>query len=113
VTTLAAIIFWVGAVAIVYAQVGYPFVLRALVTGRRGREAMGGPRAPRSLGAGAPPEERPVVSLIVPAYDEEEVIADKVADALRLDWPRERLQIIVASDGSTDATAERARAAGV
>jgi cellulose synthase/poly-beta-1,6-N-acetylglucosamine synthase-like glycosyltransferase len=50
--------------------------------------------------------------LIVPAYDEEEVIAAKVANALALDYPRERLQIIVASDGSTDATAERARAAG-
>jgi cellulose synthase/poly-beta-1,6-N-acetylglucosamine synthase-like glycosyltransferase len=54
----------------------------------------------------------PTVSLIVPAYDEEEVIAEKVADALALDYPRERLQIVVASDGSADATAERARAAG-
>jgi cellulose synthase/poly-beta-1,6-N-acetylglucosamine synthase-like glycosyltransferase len=52
------------------------------------------------------------VSLIVPAYDEEEVIAAKVANALALDYPRDRLQVIVASDGSSDATAERARAAG-
>lgn len=111
-TTLAAIVFWLCGLAIVYAQVGYPFVLRALVSGRRGREAMGGPKAPRSLGAGTPPAERPLVSLIIPAYDEEEVIADKVANALRLDWPRERLQIIVADDGSTDATPERAREAG-
>jgi cellulose synthase/poly-beta-1,6-N-acetylglucosamine synthase-like glycosyltransferase len=54
----------------------------------------------------------PTVSLIVPAYDEEEVIATKVADALALDYPREKLQVIVASDGSADATVERARAAG-
>jgi cellulose synthase/poly-beta-1,6-N-acetylglucosamine synthase-like glycosyltransferase len=40
------------------------------------------------------------------------VIAAKVANALALDYPRERLQIVVASDGSSDATAERARAAG-
>jgi cellulose synthase/poly-beta-1,6-N-acetylglucosamine synthase-like glycosyltransferase len=40
------------------------------------------------------------------------VIAAKVANALALDYPRQRLQIIVASDGSSDATAERARAAG-
>ena len=52
------------------------------------------------------------MSLIVPAYDEEEVIAAKVANALSLDYPRERLQVIVASDGSSDATGERARAAG-
>ena len=111
-TTLAAIVFWICAAAIVYAQVGYPLVLRALVTGRRGREAMGGPKAPRPLGTGTAPGEPPLVSLIVPAYDEEEVIAAKVENALRLDWPRELLQIIVADDGSTDATPERAREAG-
>lgn len=54
----------------------------------------------------------PVVSLIVAAHDEEASIAAKVANALALDYPRERLQVIVASDGSADATAERARAAG-
>jgi cellulose synthase/poly-beta-1,6-N-acetylglucosamine synthase-like glycosyltransferase len=112
VTTLAAIVFWLCALAIVYAQVGYPLVLRALITARRGRESLGGPRAPRPLGLGTSPGERPLVSLIIPAYDEEEVIAAKVANALALDWPRERLQIIVADDGSTDATPERAREAG-
>ena len=40
------------------------------------------------------------------------MIAAKVANALALDYPRERLQVVVASDGSADATAERARAAG-
>jgi cellulose synthase/poly-beta-1,6-N-acetylglucosamine synthase-like glycosyltransferase len=40
------------------------------------------------------------------------VIAAKVANALALDYPRELLQIVVASDGSADATVERARAAG-
>ena len=40
------------------------------------------------------------------------MIAAKVANALALDYPRERLQVIVASDGSADATAERAREAG-
>jgi cellulose synthase/poly-beta-1,6-N-acetylglucosamine synthase-like glycosyltransferase len=54
----------------------------------------------------------PRVSLVVAAYDEEEVIAEKVANALALDYPRGKLQIIVASDGSADATAERARGAG-
>ena len=111
-TTLAAVVFWVCAAAIVYAQVGYPLVLRALVAARRGREAMGGPKAPRPLGTGTAPGEPPLVSLIIPAYDEEDVIAAKVENALRLNWPRERLQVIVADDGSTDATPTRARAAG-
>jgi cellulose synthase/poly-beta-1,6-N-acetylglucosamine synthase-like glycosyltransferase len=77
------------------------------------------PAAPGTTGSNASPAGTltpvatpPSVSLIVPAYDEEEVIAAKVANALALDYPRERLQLIVASDGSADATAERARAAG-
>jgi glycosyltransferase involved in cell wall biosynthesis len=56
------------------------------------------------------------VSLIVAAYNEEAVIAGKVANALALDWPRDRLELIVAVDGGAepgaDGTAERARAAG-
>ena len=40
------------------------------------------------------------------------MIAAKVANALALDYPRERLEMIVASDGSSDATVERAREAG-
>lgn len=100
-TTVAAILFWGCAALILYTHLGYPLVLRALIASRHRP----------SLNPGTW-EELPRVSLIVPAYDEEEVIAAKVANALALDYPRERLQLIVASDGSTDATVERARAAG-
>jgi cellulose synthase/poly-beta-1,6-N-acetylglucosamine synthase-like glycosyltransferase len=138
--TLVAILFWLSAGLIVYTHAGYPLVLRALLALRRHpvetwpglaeddpplRPAAGGasvppPPAPASSTAAPPPPEPlsrpaaqlPTVTLIVPAYDEEEVIAAKVANALALEYPRERLQLIVASDGSTDATAERARAAG-
>jgi cellulose synthase/poly-beta-1,6-N-acetylglucosamine synthase-like glycosyltransferase len=102
-----AIVFWGCAGLIVYAHLGYPLVLWVLVR-LRGRSVE---RDIRKLEvAGSRP--LPGVSLIVPAYDEEAVIAAKVANALALDYPRERLQLIVASDGSADATAERARAAG-
>jgi cellulose synthase/poly-beta-1,6-N-acetylglucosamine synthase-like glycosyltransferase len=127
--TAVAIVFWLCAGLIVYTHAGYPLVLRALVALRRHppetwpglaeddpppRPAAGGVSAPPAPTAtdGAVAAAPPTVSLIVPAYDEEEVIAAKVADALALDYPRERLQLIVASDGSGDATAERARAAG-
>ena len=53
-----------------------------------------------------------MVSLIVAAHREAAVIEAKVANALALDWPRERLEVIVAVDGGGDATAELARAAG-
>jgi cellulose synthase/poly-beta-1,6-N-acetylglucosamine synthase-like glycosyltransferase len=95
------VLFWVCAALIVYTHAGYPLALRALVALRRRP-----PLTPHGW------EEAPSVSLIVPAYDEEQVIAAKVANALALDYPRERLQIVVASDGSADATAERARDAG-
>jgi cellulose synthase/poly-beta-1,6-N-acetylglucosamine synthase-like glycosyltransferase len=52
------------------------------------------------------------VSLIVAAHDEQAVIAAKVTNALALDYPRALLQVIVACDGCTDATAARAREAG-
>jgi cellulose synthase/poly-beta-1,6-N-acetylglucosamine synthase-like glycosyltransferase len=99
--TAVAIAFWLSAGLIVYTHLGYPIALRLLLALRRHRA-----RPPRPL------EELPRVSLIIAAYDEEEVIAGKVANALALDYPRERLELIVASDGSADATAERARGAG-
>src|SRR6185295_3920031 len=46
----------------------------------------------------------PSVSLIVAAHDEAGVIERKLDNALALDYPRSRLEVIVASDGSTDAT---------
>jgi cellulose synthase/poly-beta-1,6-N-acetylglucosamine synthase-like glycosyltransferase len=95
------LLFWFCAGLIVYTHAGYPLALRALLA-LRGRPARDHGRV----------EQPPRVSLIVPAYDEEEVIAAKVANALALDYPRERLQLIVASDGSSDATADLARAAG-
>jgi cellulose synthase/poly-beta-1,6-N-acetylglucosamine synthase-like glycosyltransferase len=52
------------------------------------------------------------VSLVIAAYDEEDVIAAKVRNVLALDYPRDRLEVIVCSDGSADATVARAREAG-
>ena len=48
----------------------------------------------------------PTISLIITAYNEEKVIAKKIENSLGLDYPREKLEIIVASDGSTDRTNE-------
>jgi len=96
-----ALVFWISVGLILYTHLGYSVVLRALVALRR----------QPTLSPGTW-EEPPRVSLIVAAHNEEAVIAEKVANALALDYPRERLEVIVASDGSDDATVERARAAG-
>jgi glycosyltransferase involved in cell wall biosynthesis len=92
--------FWGAAGLLVYAQVGYPLVLEVLGRARRAR------------GAAAPPEQEPRVSLIVAAHREAGVIEAKVANARALDWPADRLEVIVACDGSPDDTPARARAAG-
>ncbi len=95
------IVFWVAAGLIVYAHLGYPLLLAALV-------ALFGESRDASEDGG----ELPLVTLIIPAYDEEQVIERKLANARALDYPADRLEIVVASDGSTDRTAELARAAG-
>jgi cellulose synthase/poly-beta-1,6-N-acetylglucosamine synthase-like glycosyltransferase len=108
--TVAAVLFWLSIGALVYTHLGYPLALLALTRPRRFQNR--GSYRNQKSGNDAEKGELPTVSLIVPAYDEEDVIGAKVANALALDYPRERLQVIVYSDGSTDATAERARAAG-
>lgn len=52
----------------------------------------------------------PAVSLLIPAFNEAEVIADSIAAALDLDYPN--YEVVVLDDGSTDGTVEQARAAG-
>ena len=51
----------------------------------------------------------PSVSLIIAAYNEEKVIAQKIENCFSLDYPSEKMDIIVASDGSTDTTNEIVR----
>ena len=97
---LAAATFWICAGLLAWTQALYGLFLAAL---RRARPPAPPPRSR---------EPRPRVSLIVAAYAEEAVIAAKLANALALRWPRDRLELIVAVDGDADATAERARAAG-
>jgi cellulose synthase/poly-beta-1,6-N-acetylglucosamine synthase-like glycosyltransferase len=105
--TALEIVFWVCAGLIVWTQLGYALALALLArVFRRGSGSAGGARAD------AVPDPPPVLSLIVAAHDEESVIAAKMQNALDLDYPRERLELIVACDGCSDATAATARGAG-
>jgi cellulose synthase/poly-beta-1,6-N-acetylglucosamine synthase-like glycosyltransferase len=100
--TALEIVFWLSCALIVWTQVGYAAVLAVIARA-----------LPRPAPAAHEPKQAlPNLSLIVAAHDEQTVIADKVTNALALDYPRERLQVIVACDGCTDATAARAREAG-
>jgi glycosyltransferase involved in cell wall biosynthesis len=100
VMTVLVILFWLSAGLLIYTHLGYGVVLAALSRLRRPAAA-----APASHGL-------PSVSVIVAAYAEQDVIAARVANLRALDYPAEQLQLIVSCDGSPDATAQRARAAG-
>ena len=88
-------IFWISLLIPVYVYLGYPLALLALRAVRR-RPVMKRPI-------------RPFVSLLIPAYNEADAIQRKIENSLALDYPSDRLEIVVASDGSRDATAEIAR----
>jgi glycosyltransferase involved in cell wall biosynthesis len=109
------VIFWLCAALIVWTQLGYALALAALAR-LRGcaptERAAGAQRSPERGAATEAPEQLPKATLIVAAHDEQLVIAAKVANVLALDYPRELLQLIVACDGCSDATAQRAREAG-
>jgi cellulose synthase/poly-beta-1,6-N-acetylglucosamine synthase-like glycosyltransferase len=98
--TVVAIIFWLSLALLAYTHVGYLMLLAVLARVHPRRQP---PPAATEL---------PDVSVVVAAYAEQEVIAARVANLLALDYPRARLEVIVACDGAVDATAQRARAAG-
>jgi cellulose synthase/poly-beta-1,6-N-acetylglucosamine synthase-like glycosyltransferase len=88
---MLALIFFISAVLIIYTYFGYPLLV-ALV-------ARIHPRPVRRDDAYTPP-----LTLLIAAYNEQDVIADKLENSLALDYPTDRLQILVATDGSDDRT---------
>lgn len=89
-------LFWWCLVALVYAFVGYPAALKLLTKLRP---------ASRREGTG----ELPTVTMVVSAFNEEAVIADKVRNFLDLEYPQEKLDLLIVSDGSSDRTDEIVR----
>lgn len=87
------IILIASLLVIAYAFIGYPLILTILVSLFK-KDIL------------KKESENLSVSLIIAAYNEADVIADKLINSLSLDYPREKLEIIVASDGSTDGTDE-------
>ena len=88
--------FWLGAAALLYTYVGYPLLVLTLSKLR-----------PRPVRRAASYE--PSVSVVITAYNEERDLAAKLENTLALDYPKDRLEIIVASDCSNDRTDEIAR----
>jgi cellulose synthase/poly-beta-1,6-N-acetylglucosamine synthase-like glycosyltransferase len=97
---LTAVVFWVSLALILYVYAGYP-VLLFVVGSCRGLFQ----RPPKRGALRSRIARLPRVTLVISAYNEEDVIREKLINSLSLDYPRDRLEILVASDGSTDRTA--------
>src|SRR5271154_6297067 len=89
------LIFWIAAAAPLYAYLGYPLVLLGL------RLIIQRPVKKAPI--------QPLVSLLIPAHNEARVIERKIRNSLALDYPTDRLEIVIASDGSMDETEAIAR----
>jgi cellulose synthase/poly-beta-1,6-N-acetylglucosamine synthase-like glycosyltransferase len=87
---IARLAFWASAAGLAWTHAGYPLTAAALARLR-----------PRPVRKG---DVLPSVSVIVPAHNEEDVIRARVENLLALDYPADRLEILVASDASEDAT---------
>ncbi|HEY7650326.1 MAG TPA: glycosyltransferase [Methylomirabilota bacterium] len=84
------ITFWLAAGLVAYAWLGYPLLLTALA-------AISSPSV-RAL------RPRPRLSVIIAAYNEARTIKAKLASTCSQQYPRDRIEVIVVSDGSTDGT---------
>ncbi len=89
-----------------YAYVGYPALLRLLAAARGARGGAGDDAPDRADDAW------PTVSISLPAYNEESRLAGTLESLLALDYPADRLEIVVVSDASDDRTDEIARGFG-
>lgn len=88
------LIFWIGLFLVLYTYWFFPLILKALA-GQRSIRA-------RSY----EPEEFPVISVLMAAYNEEKVIDEKIGTVLRSSYPEGKMEILVGSDASTDRTNE-------
>jgi len=90
--SLVVYLFWAFFLLVVYVYIGYPVLISIL--------------------ASLLPLHRnyvelfPKVTILIPAYNEEKFIEEKISNTLSLDYPRDKLQILVVSDGSSDKTPE-------
>lgn len=84
------VLFWLAVATVVYTFLGYPVLIGLLARWR-----------PRSIAAD---DDQPTLTLLIPAYNEAAVIGEKLRNSLEQNYPRDRLRVVVVTDGSTDGT---------
>jgi poly-beta-1,6-N-acetyl-D-glucosamine synthase len=95
-----ATLFWLSVLLLLYTYLAYPVLM--WIRAWRGPRQISGSVSVSAI--------EPTVTIVVVAHNEARRIEARLANLLDIDYPRERLEIILASDGSTDDTVERARA---
>lgn len=88
--SIAQIIFWISLAALFYTYIGYPLLVYfvGLIKRREVKKSFC----------------EPAVTILITAYNEERDIFSKIENTLKINYPKEKLEILVASDGSTDNT---------
>ena len=92
-------LFWTCVFIVFYTYIGYGIILYGLV---KLKELF---HKPKTISQ-EPDEELPDVTLLVAAYNEEEVVRAKMNNSQALDYPADKLKFIWVTDGSTDRTCE-------
>jgi poly-beta-1,6-N-acetyl-D-glucosamine synthase len=88
------VVFWLSLFVIFYAFIGYGILLTIMVRVKR--------LFAHPLNQAMEKEYLPLVSLIIPCYNEADIIREKVLNSLSLDYPREKLGLYFITDGSND-----------
>ena len=103
----AEIVFWVAAGIVVYTYFGYPLLLLIVSSVvQAGRDLRFLFRRATRRTKPVTEQALPRISVLIPAHNEEEAIAAKLENTFALDYPNDRLEVIVGSDGSDDRTNE-------
>ena len=91
---MAVILFWICTGLLIYAYPGNPLLLWLVSL------------SATQIKKTNTNQTVPPISIVIPCYNEDAVILGKVRQTLALDYPKDKLEVIVVSDGSTDRTAE-------
>lgn len=91
------ILFWAGLFIVVFTYVGYGLLVWAMVKIRGAREIPEDQRTDDQL---------PTVTLLIAAYNEEDILPTKIANCRALDYPKDKLKLLFITDGSSDGSAE-------
>src|SRR3954466_1127747 len=93
--TILKLVFWISAGIVFYTYIGYGVLLFILVKIKY--LFSHGTKQPQTT-------YQPHVALIISAYNEEEFIETKIINTLELDYPADKLDILIITDGSNDNT---------